>query len=384
MIDMFRAGVAAAAIIGCVASAAAEARDLRPYVSPQFRIINSDDDRNTDAGYGLEAAFGMAVTQKWGFELGLFYEEYDGALDWETYGYRVNNLYFLPATPWIQSYGSIGFGLMHEEIQAAGFDDSLDGFADIGLGFFLNKPDSGVDAGLRLDSRYRHTFADDDAYNGNDFGEMVVSLGLVVPVGRKAEEAPALPAPTGVTDSDGDGVGDRYDRCPGTPSGVPVDAVGCPLDSDGDGVPDDLDRSPRTPAGVAVDEFGVPVESSGQTQPVERRFEDVNFAFDSSAISEYASVLLDNTAAEIRALQEKYKEVTVQITGHTDSVGTKEYNSGLSTRRANAVRDYLVRKGVNPDSIVTLGFGETQPVASNKTPQGRLLNRRAEVRARGK
>ena len=62
--------------------------------------------------------FGMAVTQKWGFELGLFYEEYDGALDWETYGYRVNNLYFLPATPWIQSYGSIGFGLMHEEIES--------------------------------------------------------------------------------------------------------------------------------------------------------------------------------------------------------------------------------------------------------------------------
>ena len=48
------------------------------------------------------------------------------------------------------------------------------------------------------------------------------------------------------------------------------------------------------------------------------------------------------------------------------------------------MRDYLVRKGVNPDSIETLGFGETQPVASNKTPQGRLLNRRAEVRARGK
>ena len=119
-------------------------------------------------------------------------------------------------------------------------------------------------------------------------------------------------------------------------------------------------------------------------QLLERRFEDVNFAFDSSAISEYASVLLDNTAAEIRSLQEKYKEVTVQITGHTDSVGTKEYNSGLSTRRANAVRDYLVRKGVNPDSIVTLGFGETQPVASNKTPQGRLLNRRGEIRARGK
>ena len=95
-------------------------------------------------------------------------------------------------------------------------------------------------------------------------------------------------------------------------------------------------------------------------------------------------MLLDNTAAEIRSLQEKYKEVTVQITGHTDSVGTKEYNSGLSTRRANAVRDYLVRKGVNPDSIVTLGFGETQPVASNKTPQGRLLNRRGEIRARGK
>ncbi|MBB86395.1 OmpA family protein [Abyssibacter sp.] len=382
MFDKIRAGIAVVALLGCTVTTAAEARDLRPYVSPQVRLIAADDDRNTDDAYGAEVSVGLAVNEKWGTEIGLFYEDFSGPQDWTVYGYRLNNMLFLPATNLIQSYGSIGFGLARTEPEGAGFT-SNEAFADIGLGFFLKKPE-GPDVGLRLDSRYRHTFAEDDLYNGNDFGEMVVSLGLVFPVGRKTETAPALPAPGGVTDSDGDGVGDRYDRCPGTPSGVPVDAVGCPLDSDGDGVPDDLDRSPRTPAGVAVDEFGVPLESSGQTEPVERRFEDVNFAFDSSAISEYASVLLDNTAAEIRSLQEKYKEVTVQITGHTDSVGTKEYNSGLSTRRANAVRDYLVRKGVNPDSIVTLGFGETQPVASNKTPQGRLLNRRGEIRARGK
>jgi len=72
----------------------------------------------------------------------------------------------------------------------------------------------------------------------------------------------------------------------------------------------------------------------------------------------------------------------VDLDGHTDSIGTERYNQGLSERRARAVRDYLVKKGINPARITTRGFGETKPIADNKTRDGRAKNRRVEIRVR--
>lgn len=389
MFDKVRKGIVLAALLpASVAIAADGTRDMRPYVSPQVRLIADDDDRNTDRGLGLQLDFGKAITERYGVEVGVFTHSFsseagaNGQIDWDEFGYRINNMLFFGQYKASQPYASLGVGLAHLEPEGAGFE-SDEPFADIGLGFFLIDRESGNRNSLRLDSRYRHMFLEDDLYNTSSFGEFIVSLGMAFPIGKRAEQiatAPAIPVSAGVGDADGDGVADKYDRCPGTPGGVGVDSVGCPLDSDGDGVPDDLDRCPRTPAGVAVDSRGCPLKSAPAA--AERRFEDVNFAFDSSAISEYAAVLLDNAAAEIRALQKKFQGVKVQVSGHADSIGTENYNSGLSTRRAIAVRDYLVSRGVKAGSIVTLGFGETQPVASNKTPQGRLLNRRAEIRAR--
>lgn len=385
MFDPIRKCLVLAALLpASVALAADGGRDARTYISPQLHIVSDDEDRSTGRGVGFELDVGKYVTERYGVELGVFRHSFDGQdpgeIDWDEFGYRLNNMLFFNQHKAMLPYASLGLGLAHLE-QSATALESDEPFVDIGLGFFLIDGESSNGNGLRLDSRYRHMFVEDDLYNTSSFGEMIVSLGMVFPVGKRAEPvAPALPVPAGVADADGDGVADKYDRCPGTPSGVPVDSVGCPLDSDGDGVPDDLDRCPRTPAGVAVDSRGCPIKSTPAA--TERRFEDVNFAFDSSAISEYAAVLLDNTAAEIRSLQKKFQTVKVQVTGHTDAIGTENYNSGLSTRRAIAVRDYLVSRGVKAGSIVTLGFGETQPVASNKTPQGRLLNRRAEIRAR--
>jgi OOP family OmpA-OmpF porin len=72
----------------------------------------------------------------------------------------------------------------------------------------------------------------------------------------------------------------------------------------------------------------------------------------------------------------------VELEGHTDSIGTEQYNQGLSERRAASVRDYLQKKGVDSGRITSRGFGESKPIADNKTRDGRAKNRRVEIRVR--
>src|SRR3546814_14529130 len=116
-------------------------------------------------------------------------------------------------------------------------------------------------AGRPADVRYRGLDAGDVA-SSNRVGEPVGKSGLVAALGAK----PASAAET-AKDSDGDGVPDDADLCPGTAQGVKVDAKGCPLDSDGDGVPDGIDQCPGTPPGVAVDAKGCPTTlGSGRFQ----------------------------------------------------------------------------------------------------------------------
>jgi OOP family OmpA-OmpF porin len=108
--------------------------------------------------------------------------------------------------------------------------------------------------------------------------------------------------------------------------------------------------------------------------------EDVHFAFDKSNLSDYARNSLDGDAAAIAATAAKSPGLQVDVSGHTDWIGTAAYNQGLSERRANAVKDYLVRKGLDASRIRTHAYGETQPIAPNTTAEGRALNRRAEIR----
>ncbi len=174
------------------------------------------------------------------------------------------------------------------------------------------------------------------------------------------------PAEQAPRDSDGDGVIDADDECPGTPAGVAVDAVGCPLDSDDDGVPDYQDQCPGTPAGAEVNALGCEEDLV---------LRDVNFEFDSATLTSGAEQILDGVAEKLRANE----NVRVRIEGHTDSVGSASYNEQLSQERADAVADYLVGQGVERDRMETTGFGESQPVATNDTDEGRAENRRVEL-----
>ncbi len=156
-------------------------------------------------------------------------------------------------------------------------------------------------------------------------------------------------------DEDGDGVLDSRDKCPGTPKGVRVDADGCP---------------PPAPAPV--------VEEAVVVKEEVIVIRDVHFQFDSAKLTPADKDVLNTIATR---LKQESSSAQLTVTGHTDSVGSDAYNQKLSDRRAHSVVEYLISQGVPRSSFVTVtGAGESQPVADNKTADGRALNRRTEIK----
>jgi OOP family OmpA-OmpF porin len=201
-------------------------------------------------------------------------------------------------------------------------------------------------------------------------------------------------------DSDGDGVTDDKDKCPNTPKGRTVNAEGCELDSDGDGVVDGLDKCPGTPAGRKVNADGCEIDTDGDglvdgvdkcptvyaktadgcplppaPAPKKLILEGVNFDNDKATLRPEATTTLDQAAATLK----EWGDVKVEVAGHTDSKASDSYNMSLSQRRAEAVRDYLIGKGVAADRLTAKGYGESSPVADNETAEGRFKNRRVEL-----
>lgn len=168
-----------------------------------------------------------------------------------------------------------------------------------------------------------------------------------------------LDKPCEVLDSDGDGVPDYMDKCPGTPKGVEVDKDGCPL-------PVVAPAAAPAPAALA------PVVAPA---PAKLVLTGVNFDFDMAVIRPDDVGKLDRDVATLK----EWGNVKVEVAGHTDSIGTDEYNMGLSLRRADAVRNYLVDKGVPAERLTVKGYGESQPVNDNTTSEGRFGNRRVEL-----
>ena len=135
------------------------------------------------------------------------------------------------------------------------------------------------------------------------------------------------------------------------------------MDSDGDGVLDDIDQCPGTPAGVRVSPVGCWVLADETV-----RF-DVNEAVikDTRMLDQAVEILVRNPG------------ISGEIQGHTDSSGAAVYNMELSLRRAHAVRDYMIRTGIAPERLRVKGYGEERPVATNETAEGRAQNRRVEL-----
>ncbi len=172
-------------------------------------------------------------------------------------------------------------------------------------------------------------------------------------------------------DSDRDGVVDAQDKCPNTPAGVKVDASGCEIvvDSDGDGITDNLDKCPDTKPAVKVDNKGCALAAV-------IKLEGVTFATNSARLTQDSEAILNDAAETLR----RNADLKVEVAGHTDNRGNRQHNIRLSQQRAEAVRTYLVSKGISSANLTAQGYGPDKPVADNASEQGRAANRRVELR----
>ena len=232
-------------------------------------------------------------------------------------------------------------------------------------------------------------------------------------------------------DSDGDSIPDGLDRCSSTPRGATVDALGCPGDEDGDGVLDGLDQCPRTSAGAIVNAPGCSAEqAAGQPSaapapappapapapdsgaqarkaPARRQpltpvptpapapapappqpeprvsgtivagvLPGVRFIPGTARLQPESYVALDSLASLLLS----NRSVRIEVGAHTDNVGSGAENLRQTTLQAEAVRDYLIVKGVTYDRVLPHGYGATVPLTPDTTPRGRAANRRIEIR----
>lgn len=179
-------------------------------------------------------------------------------------------------------------------------------------------------------------------------------------------------------DADGDGVPDYLDLCNDTPLNVKVDSRGCPLDTDEDGVPDYKDLCPNTPIGTEVNKWGCPIEEKIY-KPIEKKEIILNgkVTFESNKSELLVSAFTE--LEKIVQVMNDYPETMWKIEGHTDNTGTEKLNKELSLKRAKAVYDFFVKKGIDPSRLSVYGYGSEFPVADNKTENGKLLNRRVTI-----
>jgi outer membrane protein OmpA-like peptidoglycan-associated protein/opacity protein-like surface antigen len=174
-------------------------------------------------------------------------------------------------------------------------------------------------------------------------------------------------------DTDGDGVPDYEDKQANTPKGAVVDANGVALDGDNDGVPDGIDKCPDTPAGIAVDEFGCPKAKALTAKLLLYiQYESGSFEPDQPT-----KATLDELVETMKA----YPKLNVQVNGYTDNLGSASSNLKISQRRADAIKDYLVGKGVSAVRITSTGYGKNPDffIGDNSTADGRAKNRRIEI-----
>ncbi|WP_286221066.1 OmpA family protein [Marinobacter apostichopi] len=373
--SIMRSCAMAAVAATLVTPAIAEERRDTIYINPFAGFQYFDDKRALDEsatyGFGVEYRF----LPNWAIE-GVYSranaDHKYGSGDFDFEEVRVDGTYYFagPEEKW-NPYVSLGAG--HADF---GNDSSRMGTSgsnhdetrvNVGTGVRYNVTDR---FSLRGDLREFHGI-DESTFDTQ------VSLGFSLAFARTTTSPSSAPAPAPVpakpADSDNDGVIDSRDQCPGTKAGVTVNTAGCELDADNDGVVNSADQCPNTTAGADVDATGC----EGVTETIETFEVEVQFPTNSSVIgSQY-----DDEIRRVADFVKAHPETVVEIGGHSDDRGDADYNQTLSKRRAQAVAKRLTDAfGIDPERVTAVGYGETEPVASNTTAEGRAANRRVEAR----
>lgn len=321
--------------------------------------------------------------------------------------YNICNINWLHNESVITPYVSAGAGLLNynatitptgstTEIERNPTGHTQELYIPVGAGFKV-----GLSRGINLDLGYRMNFVDNGNLDGYDthhndrfsYGH----IGLEFALGSKKKKQLAMhnPAAQLATELRNENAALKAaiaaKQAPQQPNNQPqIDALKAELaslktDSDGDGVADYFDKCPNTPAGTKVDGAGCPLPEAKNTtiikpvvtdadkKVVTEAVSNLEFATGKSTISPKSYATLARLAKMLVA-----KDFNLKLSGHTDNVGSAEKNLSLSRERAEAVKAYLVSEGVNASKIEAVGYGSTQPIASNKTAEGRQQNRRVE------
>ena len=312
--------------------------DNRFYLVPFGTFIVPDGDRNTSEGWGGGLAVGKIINRYLNVELKGVYDNQQsdgvgGSGDVDEYGGGLDALVF----PWrsqLSPYAVVSAMGLNVNSDRRGSDLHVAGEAGGGLQYELDEHGTSI----RTDVRARYS-ADSETAPAGQLWDMVVNLGIYVPLGPKPQPVVAEAAPVddcSTRDSDGDGVNDCLDKCPGTITGAKVDDTGC----------------------------AIRIELHG-----------VNFEYDSAELTATAKSILDGVADQLVVYPEK-KDIEVQ--GHASSEGSSKYNMALSERRSQSVVNYLKERGVT-NNLYAKGYGEDYPIADNSTEEGRRKNRRVEL-----
>ncbi len=290
-------------------------------------------------------------------------------------------------------FGGISFGFGGKPA-----DEDRDGVADKTDKCPATPPGARIDvAGCPLDGDGDGVFDGIDKCDGTPAGATVDATGCPLDTDRDAvfdgiDTCPDTPTGARVDaggcplDGDGDGIFDGLDQCEGTPRGCTVNPNGCQSDTDMDGVCDGVDKCPDTQANVRVDVTGCAIQVSvKETEMLETgmiRIQDINFETGKAGIKAESYMTLD----EVGGILARWPQLRIEIGGHTDARGSDALNQKLSEERAKAVLDYLTNKypELSPAQFTSVGYGERQPIASNKTASGMAKNRRVEFKVLNK
>jgi OmpA-OmpF porin, OOP family len=326
------------------------------YLSPMVNYTLLDDNRISKDRLNGQLALGYNLPMNFAVEVlaapNSFRISNSGASE-QLSAWSLDGIYkFLPHSIF-RPYVLLGAGVMGDSI--GGSNHNSQWLAETGVGLLTGIGDQSGSTRLQLrtEAKYRREFIQNAPLIPNNPGDVIFAVGVNLSFGNPTPPPPVAAAPPPPPPP------------PSPPPPPPPPPQ--PLDSDGDGVPDSIDRCPNTPKGDRVDAYGCTIKD-------EIKLDRVHFATNSAVILPESSEILDYGVATLK----RYPEMVIEVRGHTDSTGSKQYNLGLSQRRAESVMAYLKEHGVT-NTMTAKGYGEADPIASNSTAEGRAQNRRVSL-----
>jgi OOP family OmpA-OmpF porin len=337
--------------------ASAQDFDDRWYLTGSAGMNIQDNDRGTrNAPFGA-LGVGKFLNPTWSLDGELNYQNPNNDdnqdLNWAQYGVSLDlRRHFLAEGRNWAPYLLMGLGYQRSEEEFDAFPNPNspgrreEGNLAAKVGVGIQSALAGKRAAIRTELAYRADFDDGsiNAPNEDWFGDVLASVGVVIPLGAPVVAAPPAPAAPSCADldDDGDGVNNCDDKCPGSQAGQTIGPDGCPV-------------------------------------PVSIDLKGVNFDFDKSTLRPDAVSIL----SEATEILKRYPELKVEVAGHTDQCGKDDYNQKLSERRATVVYDYLTTNGIDAARLQgPIGYGESRPLEDKgqKFPECKSeLNRRTEL-----